>query len=198
MNPESTPHKVNTPYGVLYVAVMSVKEDSFHDSERGNVTELRPRIRVASDSAFEADPSGSDHWTIRGRAYAVHRTYWFHDMSHITYTNGGNAGRWHSEANPNHGGFRNSMRKPVEVRTPTRDLMEKAVENALDSFATAYPDWVKFSEYLYLTAKEDLARMRAVQAEKELAAAQTEEGSFARQANDVARTLPDSYFAPQD
>ncbi len=184
MNPESTPHKLDTPYGVLYVAVMRTKEDSFRDTERGNVMELRPRVRVASDVCFEANPAAASHWTIRGRAYAVHRTYTFQDLAHITYNNGVNAGRWHPENNPNHGGFRNATRKPVEFRTPTYDLMETAVTDALDSFAADHPDWAVFSEYLYRAAKEGSARMEAAQAKRELDAALTRADAFAMEAEE--------------
>ena len=193
MNPESTPHKVDTPYGVLYIAVMRSEEHSFHDSERGNVTELRPRIRVASDSLFEADPSDADHWTIRGRAYAVHETYQF-NAAPTTYRNGFTERHWRSGDTPYRGGFRNDKRRPVEIRTATYDLMEKAVTDALDSFAADHPDWAKFSEYLYWEGKKGSARMRVIQAQEECRKAETEVDAFTIEAGALRRGLPDTYF----
>lgn len=149
MNPETTPVTIDTPYGVLYVAVMDAMEDSFHDSERGNVTELRPRLRVASDPTFKADPDHADHWTIRRRAYALHHTVYLWDRRKH------DGGLWHRESSPYRGGFRNDRRDQVGFWTATYDLMDAALSTALDTFAAKHEGWEELSRYLLLKYKHD-------------------------------------------
>lgn len=172
MNPETSPVVVDSPYGKLYVAVIRAEEDRIHDSERGWVTELRPRVRVASDPGFEADPSHADHWTIRGRAYAVHQTVYRHDLRHVVYGNGANGGLWHTQESPHRGGFRNDKRRQVEFRTPTWDLMRNTMHAALDEFHRTNKGWEEFSTYLLLKGKRDsevneAVRLRAEASEHE-------------------------------
>lgn len=150
MNPETVPVKIDTEHGPLYVAVMEAREDSFHDSERGNVTEVRPRVRVASDPTFEADPQADDHWTIRRRAYAVHQTFYLWDR-----TMHANGDLWHKESSPYAGGYRNDRRGQVEFRTATWELMHMATVKALGEFAAQYKGWEELSRYLLVKHKHD-------------------------------------------
>lgn len=192
MNPESTPHKINTPYGVLYVAVAPAKQDRFYDTDRRtDVTVLVPRLRIASDAAFEADPNAAEHWTIRGRAYGVHQLYYFRDLTHVVYSNGRRGGRWHLEDNPHRGGFRNDKRLPVEFGTATYEMMDLLVTNALNCFAADRPGWTQFSEYLHLTDQEKSARCEASRLETELHRAVEKANDFAGRAWELGAKLPD-------
>lgn len=190
MNPDSTPHRISTPYGALYLSIRRARQDHFHEEGRGDVTELVPRIRVASDASFEADPNATDHWTIRARAYAVHNVYYFKDLTHVEYSDGRRGDRWHAEDAPYRGGFRNDRRQPVDFRTATWDLMDKAVTAALDSFAADRPEWGRYSEYLYQRAQEETARMEIVQLESELDRKRGEADAFTCRAQALAVDLP--------
>jgi hypothetical protein len=159
MTPESDPYKVTTPFGPLYLAVMPATMDTFWDNNT-RVTALRPRIRVASDPAFEADPAHPDHFTIRGRVYGVHRSFRFWP-GHIS------GDHWHKEDPPHGGGYRNDKRKLVEFQTPTYNNIDAAVIAALDAFATDNPEWPHFSEYLYWDGKENAARAEARDLERQ-------------------------------
>jgi hypothetical protein len=183
MNPETNPVTVDTPYGKLYVAVISATEDVHYQSGEGRVVDVSPRVRVATDPTFEADPGHADHWTIRRRAYAVHKTLYFRDLTHIEYSNGNNGGRWQAEESPYKGGFRNDRRAQVEYGTKTWDMMRDAVHDALDKFAAAHPGWEDFSRYLLLKGKHDRRISEAVdlrvQADKEQAEAEKLAGEMA-------------------
>ncbi|MET9119900.1 hypothetical protein [Streptomyces sp. NPDC004528] len=148
MNSETTPVTVETRYGKLFVAVIPALEKKYHSTERGNVTDLYPRVRVASDPTFEANSGHVDHWTIRGRAYAVHQTVYFDDLSDREWASGTNLDLWHSEASGYGEGFRNDRRGQVEFRTKTYDLMRQAVADALDVFSEEHQGWEDFSIYL--------------------------------------------------
>jgi hypothetical protein len=154
-NTQSTPVSVDTKFGKLYLAVATADARNYHDMKRGNVTDLRPELWVATDAGFDADPSAADHWTIRGRAYAVHyhiirdRNEWI--RSHVPYA----------------GGFRNDRRGQVEVRTKTWDLMWDALTEGLDAFAKAYPGWEELSRYMLHSSDEDRARRKAEEARRE-------------------------------
>lgn len=158
MNTQTSPVQVKTAYGTLYVAVAAADRHSYHDTERGNVTDLRPEVWVASDPEFTADPGAAEHWTIRGRAYGVH----YHVISEMR-----SDGRWHRSHTPYAGGFRNDRRGPVEFRTKTFDLMWEAVTTALDEFAARYPAWEDVSRYLLLAGDAAAAESRAADARRE-------------------------------
>ncbi|MEU7278730.1 hypothetical protein AB0A69_08070 [Streptomyces sp. NPDC045431] len=190
MNPETNPVTVDTRYGKLLVAVSSAKEDSFHDWERGNVTELRPRVRIASDPTFEADPGHVDHWTIRGRAYAVHQTVYFRDLSKADYASGTNLDLWHSEESPYRGGFRNDRRAQVEYRTKTYDLMRQAVADALDVFAKEHQGWDDFSVYLLKASKRDSEMSKYARLLKEAEEHKVQGEKFDQEAAPLYESLP--------
>jgi hypothetical protein len=166
----TTPVTFATLYGPLYIAVEQADPYSYHDTERGNVTDLRPMLRVASDPAFEADPDAADHWTIRGRAYAVHYKVFFEDRTHIEYANGYREGRWHRDGYvPFGGGFRNDRRGPVDRHTKTFNLMWEETVRALDTFDVQTPGWMDLSRYLYhrgMQASEE-GKAAALRAEAE-------------------------------
>lgn len=149
MKTQSTPVAVETQYGTLYLAVACADPHSYRDSERGNVTDLRPEIWVATDPGFEADPNAAQHWTIRGRAYAMH----YHVVR--------DRGAWHRSHAPYGGGFRNDRKNPVEFNTKTWDLMWEATVKALDTFHRQNPGWEELSRYMLHAANESSARSRA-------------------------------------
>jgi len=192
MNPETTPQTIDTPYGKLHIAVIPATEDSFHSMGRGNVTEIRPRLRIASDPTFEADPNHADHWTIRRRAYAVHETLYFHDMTHVEYANGYKGQRWHSESNPYRGGYRNDRRGQVEYHTKTWDMMRDAVRAALDEFAKANPAWGEFSTYLLLKDRHDRESGKAADLRKEAAEHEAKADKLSAQTAPMLAGLPES------
>lgn len=169
-NTPTTPVTVDTKYGKLYVSVAQADPHSYHDSERGNVTDLRPLVWIASDPGFEADPDAADHWTIRGRAYAVHYHVFFEDRTGIEYANGYKGERWHRDSyTPYRGGFRTDRRAPVEYSTKTYDLMWEAVTEALDAFAEQHPGWDRFSVYLLHAANARREYGKAAEARAEAA-----------------------------
>jgi hypothetical protein len=155
MIPESDPGKIDTPYGALYLAVMPAKMDRWWDIGKDEyVTGLRPRIRVATDPTFEADPAHADHFTIHGRAYGVHRSFYFWE-GHIS------GDPWQREDPPYQGGYRNAQRQPVKVCTPTYSKIDAAVIAALDAFATDNPEWDRYSAFLYWEGREHAALAEA-------------------------------------
>lgn len=155
MQTKTTPIKTTTPYGALYIVVSRAERHSYHVTGRGNVTDLRPFLRVASDSTFEADPNAKDHWTIRRRSYGVHYSIYFEDRTHIQYAATDRQGeRWHYNGAPYRGGFRNDMRNPVEFHTKTWVLMWDAVTGALDAFAEQHPGWQDLSRYLLIRSEQ--------------------------------------------
>lgn len=193
MKTPTTPVRMDTPHGPLYIAVTAAKRYSYHDSERGNVTELRPYLRIASDAAFEADPNAADHWTIRRRSYGVHWVMFFEDRTHIEYASGLKGERWHqNDHTPDQGGFRNDKRHPVGFDTATYDLMWDAVTAALDAFASAHPAWADLSRYLLHVADMDGAHIVADTAQREYERAVDEARMHENLANDVFASLPGS------
>lgn len=183
MRTQTTPVQTETPYGTLYVAVAAADRRSYHDRERGNVTELRPEVWVASDPGFEADPGAEQHWTIRGRAYAVHYHVIFEERP---------GGKWHRSHTPYGGGFRNDRRNPVEFGTKTFDLMWDAVTAALDDFAVRHPGWEDVSRYLLLSHDAASAESKAEDARREAAQHDAEAAGLRKQAGRFAASLPGS------
>jgi hypothetical protein len=138
---------------------MPAKMERFWDDGK-DVTALRPRIRVATDPTFEADPAADDHFIIRGRAYAVHRSFYFQANHHT-------GDPWQMEDAPYRGGYRNDRRAPVEFSQKTWDVINAAVIAALDAFVADHPEWRHFSEYLYWDGKENAARAEARDLERQ-------------------------------
>ncbi|SRR6266576_1026397 len=195
MNVETAPFTVGTRYGDLLVAVIAAKRDRFNDFERGNVMEIRPRVRVATDPAFEANPASAAHWVIRRRAYAVHETLYFHDLSSVMYCNGLTGDRWHLEDRPYRGGFRNDRGAPVEYPSVTHELMREAVTAAVEEFASVHPQWGEFSRYLLLHGEAEAARFSAVEARREADAYEDKATALYCQATGVASHLPADLLA---
>lgn len=195
MNPETNPVTVDTPYGKLYVSVIAAQEDSYHSMARGNVTELRPRVRVASDPTFEADPNHEDHWTIRRRAYAVHQVLYFHDKSDAEWAKGTSVDLWHTDTKSYDDGFRNDMRAQVSYDTKTYDLMRVAVTDALVIFAEANPGWEDFSLYLLQANKRDseLYKVKNLRAEADQHEAKAKK--FDQKAGPLFERVPESLRA---
>lgn len=192
MKTETIPVRMDTQYGPLYVAVMYAREDQYHDMERGNITELLPRVRVASDPDFEADPNHADHWTIRRRAYAVHNTLVWKDRSAAEYASGTARDFWHHESSPFGRGYHNDRRTQVEFRTATYDLMWDAELAALETFAAEYPQWQELSTLMRFKGQRDRHAAEAAdlmrQAEREKAAADR----YREQAAPLFDALPSS------
>lgn len=156
-----------TDFGPLFVSVTQAKAETHYDvDQRRDVAVLRPRLYVASDPAFEADPDADDHWLIRRRRYGVLRLYNFRDLTHLEYADGRRGDRWHAENNPNRGGYRNDRRGQVEFQTTTWNQMNAAVLMALEAFAEMFPQWGELSLYLLAKAEEEsndleISRVRA-------------------------------------
>lgn len=195
MNPETNPIKVYTPLGPLHIAVIGADEETYYEHKRGHQTDIRPRVRVATDPTFEADPDHPDHWTIRRRAYAVHRTFFFEDRTHVVYDNGVNAGRWHHETAPYRGGYRNDRRGQVEFGTKTYDLMDKTVTAALDEFAADYPEWADFSVYLLLANKRDRAHTESTELRRQAAEAERRAAEMDKEAQPYLDRVSDDLAA---
>lgn len=192
---ETTPITIDTPHGKLYIAVARAKEDSYHDFERGNVTDLHPLVRIATDPTFEADPNHADHWEIRRRNYAAHQTLYWHDLSHTSYATGTNLDFWHSERNPYNGGFRNDRRGQVEFRTKTYDMMRQTVADALDEFDKTHPGWKELSVYLLLHAKLTRELDEAYTLRKEADEHEDKAKVLTAQAQPMFDALPDTLRA---
>lgn len=154
-NTQSTPVVVDTTFGKLYIAVANADPRSYHDSDRGNVTDLRGELWIATDAGFDADPNAADHWTIRGRAYAVH----YHVVKY--------RGEWLRSHTPYNGGFRNDRRGQVEFRTKTWEQMWDAVESALNAFDKQHPGWEDLSRFMLHQSDEGSARGKAADARRE-------------------------------
>lgn len=169
MNTETTPITMTTPLGPLYLAVMCADRYSYHSMDRGNVTDLRPMVRVATDSTFDADPTHADHWTIRGRAYAVHYEIFFEDRTKIEYANGYQGERWHRERTPYAGGFRKDNGGHVPFGTATWDVMWKTLSDALDTFDANTPGWQDLSRYLLLRGDQHTEEHKAAELRREAA-----------------------------
>lgn len=189
MQTPTEPLKFDTAYGALYIAISPATEQRAHISGQGNVTEVLPRVHVATDPTFEADPAHTDHWTIRGRAYAVHQVYNFRTMAPA------DSSRWRLGSNPYGGGFRNDKGRPVEVRTATYDLMDKAVSDALDEFEAEYPQWVDLSVYLLLTGKRESALAEAARLRKEAEQREDEAFDLNAKASPMVPGMPNDLFA---
>lgn len=181
----TAPVAMHTRYGLLYVAVIEADRHSYHDTDRGDVTDIRPRVRAATDPTFDADPAHADHWTIRGRSYAVHNTYYFQDLTHVF------GERWHKESSPYGGGFRNDSGQ-VPYSTATYDQMAAAVVTALDAFADAHSGWTDLSRYLLHRSDTATALYRAEQARKEAEQHEETGAAHAAAAFKVRTSIPDS------
>ncbi len=182
-NPQSTPIVIDTTFGKLYIAVANADPKSYNDSERGDVTDLRGELWIATDAGFDADPNADDHWTIRGRAYAVH----YHVVKY--------RGEWLRSHTPYDGGFRNDRRGQVEFRTKTWEQMWEAVEGALNTFDRQHPGWEDLSRFMLHQSNEDGARGDAITARREAEQHdRTAEGHCARKET-AGKLVPASLLA---
>jgi hypothetical protein len=189
MKTPTTPVRLDTPLGPLYVAVDTATRHSYYDSERGDVTELRPELRVASDPEFTADPNHTDHWTIRKSAHGVHYVIFFEDRTRFE------GGRWHRDGyTPYQGGFVNNMRKPVGFMSKTWDLMWQTLTEALDRFDVDHPRWQDLSRYLLLRSEQTRHEARAADLRREAEEHDAKAIAFAAEAAAVGNTLPDGLF----
>lgn len=193
----TTPVTFTTPYGPLYIAVIAADRHSYHDTERGDVTDLRPHLRIASDPTFSGSPKADEHWTIRRRAYAVHYEIFFEDRTKIKYAAADMVGeRWHrSGYTPYGGGFRNDMRVPVEFRTKTFNLMWDAVSATLDTFDASHTGWQNLSRYLLHEQEAAAERHRADEARKEAKAHDAKADQSAVEAACLAADIPSDVFS---
>ena len=173
---ETTPVRIETPFGPLHIAVMP--------AERGNVTELRPMLRVATDPTFEADPAHIDRFTYRRRAYAVHYEVYFADRTHME------GERWHRSHAPYGGGIRNDVRGVVTWRTPTFDALWQAVTAGLDAFAAATPGWGGLSRYMLLASEADAATSKAADLRREAAKEEEKAANLIEQAAPHLGSVP--------
>lgn len=195
MKTETTPVKVSTPHGALYIAVMSADRRRYYDTERGDVTELRPHLRIATDPTFEADPAHADHWTIRGRAYAVHFEIFFEDRTKIEYEHGYQGERWHRGHKPYAGGFRKDNRGEVQFGTATWDAMWKATVGALDLFDASHPGWMDLSRFLLLDGESERASGKAAEARREAAKYDAEAATLVAESSKYGRAVPATTLA---
>jgi hypothetical protein len=185
MKTPTTPLKFTTLYGPLYIAVLAANAHSYHDTERGNVTDLRPSLRVASSSAFEAEPARADHWTIRRRPYGVHWEIFHEDRTAL----GGD--RWHRTA-PYRGGFRADHGGPVETQTKTFDLMWEETVRALDTFDAQNEGWRDLSVHLLHQQRADAAFVKEHNAYREAEKYLAEGQAHEKESNAVYATLPEA------
>lgn len=183
MRTQTSPVLVETKYGTLYVAVASADRRSYRDMKRGDVTDLRPEVWVSTTPQFDADPGAEQHWTIRGRAYAVRCDVIFEERTD---------GTWHRIRTPYAGGFRNDRRGEVEFGTKTFDLMWEAVVTALDAFAARHPGWEDVSRYLLFSGDAARAESRAADARKEAAKHDADAANARMQGERFAGVLPTS------
>ncbi|MFF9879983.1 hypothetical protein, partial [Staphylococcus pasteuri] len=144
------------------VVVASADAHSYHDRERGNVTDLRPMLWVSTDPEFGEDLMREASWTIRGRAYYVHYRLFYQDRSHLP---GG--GRWHPDGyQPLRGKFRNDRGGLVDFQSKTWGLMWDAMVGAADTFTAGHSGWDGLSCHLYHrdnAEREDAAAANALQ-----------------------------------
>lgn len=156
MRTETTATEVETPRGSLYVTVRHARLDEWHEHGKGNTSALRPRLFVSSAPEFEAGPSASEHWKIRGRMYGVQRVLYFHDR-----TEHGDD-RWHKDNRDWSGdGYRDDRNGQVKFMSATWDAIDAAVTAGMDAFTELHPAWVQLSEYLYYTGVADSERNKA-------------------------------------
>lgn len=162
MQTPTVPVPVETQYGTLYVVVASADAHSYHDTQRGDVTDLRPMLWVSTDPEFGDDLRPEASWTIRGRAYHVHYRLFYQDRSHLA---GGE--RWHPDGYQTlRGKFRNDRGAPVDFKSKTWDLMWAAMTGAVDTFTAEHPGWDGLSRYLHHrdnTGREEAAAANARQ-----------------------------------
>jgi len=157
MKTETTATEIETPLGTLYVAVRFAREDSWHDSEQGYVTEMRPRVFVSSSPDFEADTKAAEHWTIRGREYGVQAVFYFQPPTPY------NKNHWHADHKDWRGdGYLNDRGIKLDWSTATSKLIDETVRTALDTFAAEHPDWAELSKWLRLAAEENKLRADAI------------------------------------
>ena len=195
MNTATTPVKFTTLHGPLYIAVMSADERSYHSMERGNVTELRPMVYVASDPTFEGDPAAEDHWTIRGRRYAIRREFFFEDRTHIEYAAGHQGGRWHFEHGRYRQGYFNDLGNPIERSAKTYDVIEDEVTRWLDSFDATHPGWKNLSSYLHYRRQAAKHESKAADLRREAAEQESKALKFAADAATCAGGIPEPILA---
>lgn len=184
------PVTLDTTYGPLYIAVSPARRHSYHDMKRGNVTDLRPMLRVAADPEFTGDASAAEHWTIRRRAYGVHWRIFFEDRTRIEYADGRRGERWHRER-PYDGGFRTDHGGSVEFGAKTWALMWAAVTAALDAFDAAHPGWGDLSRYLMHVADRDQAQSEADTAHQVYLGRMAAVREHEQQVSDTLYSLPD-------
>jgi hypothetical protein len=154
MKTETTPVPVDTPLGTLYVAIRRAREDSYHETGRGRVTVLRPRLFVSTAPEFEARPDASEHWVIRGRKYGVQKVFYTRDTPNNV---------WHHDNRDWSGdGYRDDRNGEVNFRTATHNAIDGAVTAGLDVFATLHPQWAQVSEYLEHHAEAESAASKAL------------------------------------
>lgn len=183
MQTPTTPVVVETKYGKLYIVVARAERDSYHDMERGSVTDLRPVVWAASDPAFTANPNAAEHWTIRGRAYAVHHHLFYGGRGLVTQG-------WNRDSPPYAGGFRADHGGQVERTSKTFDLMWEATTTALDTFHADYPGWEELSRYLLLNGDGNSAHEAAEQARAEAVEQDKVAEEFRVMAARIAASLP--------
>lgn len=181
MKTHTTAVPLTTKFGKLYAAVATATENSYHEMGTGNVTETIPRLWVASDLDFTADPGAAEHWTIRGQAYGVHQ--------HLCYRRG----KWTRDPNtPYRGGFRDDAYNTVEFGTKTWDAMWDAVESAVGAFAFRYPKWPELSTFLLYRSQASGAEGQALAARREADKAEAQAAALrAQQAGTQAALTPD-------
>lgn len=163
MKTETTPVPVHTPLGTLYVAIRRAREDSWHETGKGNVTALRPRLFVSTAPEFEAEPSASEHWTIRGRRYGVQCVFYFHDTPRFAHGD-----TWHKDNQAWSGdGYRDDHNGPIKFQSATWGAIDAAVRTGLDAFTAMHPRWAQLSEYLTHDSDAKSAASEAEQLRRE-------------------------------
>lgn len=133
--------------GDVFVRVVSAVEESWHDSERGNVSEVFPVLIVSTypfDRGARRDEKGTGV-KYRGRTYHVEesqkptrfrsesRDGWISD--HKTYYTRGMS----SEAG-----------NPVDWKSPMRDRLRELVAAARDAYVAENPEWATESKRIRL------------------------------------------------
>lgn len=185
----TTPIRINNPLGPLYIAVTGADVHSYHDRERGNVIKYRPCVRIGSNAEFTADPAAEDHWTVRGRSYAVHYEVFYEDRTAHTAAP---YDRWHTRPRPYKGGFVTDLYEPVLYSAKTFDTMWNAVVTTLDAFDADHPGWRDLSRFLLHRGDASAATGRAEAARREAAEHDKVAAHHQALADTVGATLPDT------
>ena len=174
MKTPTVPVAMETQYGTLYIVVAAADEYSYHDTERGNVTDLRPVLWVCSDREF-GDVRKSQSWTLRKRAYGVHYRLYREDRRHLLGADGMPMDVWHrSGYQPYEGKFRTDNGGEVTFGTATYKALWNAVTEAVDTFATRNPGWEALSRYLLHDANATREDGKGAAARQEAAACDAE------------------------